>query len=43
MVIDLTPEAATSEWRFTAGTKTRSTKLAGTHTAIAKPRSDAAI
>ena len=33
MMVELTPQAATSEWRFTASTKTRSTKLAGTKTA----------
>jgi len=33
MVVDLTPQTATSEWRFTAGIKERSTKLAGTHSA----------
>lgn len=38
MVVDLTPEAATSEWRFVKGIKTRSTQIAGTHTAVAKPR-----
>ena len=32
MMIELTPEAATSEWRFTASTKTRSAALAGTRT-----------
>ncbi|MEM7702531.1 MAG: alkaline phosphatase D family protein [Pseudomonadota bacterium] len=33
MVVDLTPQTATSEWRFTAGIKERSTKLAGAHSA----------
>ena len=30
MMVELTPEAASSEFRFVAGTKTRSTQLAGT-------------
>ncbi|MDJ0978343.1 MAG: alkaline phosphatase D family protein [Erythrobacter sp.] len=30
MVVELTPTTATSEWRFVAGIKERSTKLAGT-------------
>ncbi|MEM1196993.1 MAG: alkaline phosphatase D family protein [Pseudomonadota bacterium] len=33
MVLDLTPSAATSEWRFLAGIKQRSTQLAATHRA----------
>jgi len=33
MMVELTPSAATNEWRFTAGIKERSTKLAGTHRA----------
>ncbi len=31
MAIELTPTTATSEWRFVAGVKERSTTLAGTH------------
>ncbi|WP_298335555.1 alkaline phosphatase D family protein [uncultured Erythrobacter sp.] len=38
MVVDLTPEAATSEWRFLKGIKTRSTELAETRTAIVAPK-----
>ena len=30
MVIEMTPQAATSEWRFTASTKSRSAQLVGT-------------
>ncbi|MEM6585061.1 MAG: alkaline phosphatase D family protein [Pseudomonadota bacterium] len=33
MALELTPSAATSEWRFVAGIKERSTKLASTHSA----------
>ncbi|MEM6828014.1 MAG: alkaline phosphatase D family protein [Pseudomonadota bacterium] len=33
MVLELTPSAATSEWRFLAGIKQRSTQLAATHSA----------
>ncbi|NQX96052.1 MAG: alkaline phosphatase D family protein, partial [Erythrobacter sp.] len=33
MTVELTPTTATSEWRFVAGIKERSTKLAGTHRA----------
>ncbi|MEM6586499.1 MAG: alkaline phosphatase D family protein [Pseudomonadota bacterium] len=33
MVLELTPSAATSEWRFLAGIKQRSTQLAATHNA----------
>ncbi|MEM6494200.1 MAG: alkaline phosphatase D family protein [Pseudomonadota bacterium] len=33
MVLDLTPSAATSEWRFLAGIRQRSTQLAATHRA----------
>ena len=33
MTVELTPSSATSEWRFVAGIKERSTKLAGTHRA----------
>ncbi|MEO1488820.1 MAG: alkaline phosphatase D family protein [Pseudomonadota bacterium] len=33
MAIELTPGAATTEWRFLSGIKQRSTKLAGTHRA----------
>ncbi|KEO88873.1 alkaline phosphatase [Erythrobacter longus] len=40
MVVELTPDAATSEWRFVKGIKTRSTEIAETRTAIAKPRPD---
>ncbi len=36
MMVELTPSAATSEWRFTAGIKERSTKLAGTKRASVK-------
>jgi len=38
MVVDLTPDAATSEWRFLKGIKTRSTEIAQTHTAVVEPR-----
>lgn len=43
MVLDLTPEEATSEWRFTASTKTRSTQIVGTHKEATKPRPDILI
>lgn len=43
MVVDLTPEEATSEWRFLKGIKTRSTQIAETHTITAKPRVDILI
>ncbi|MFZ1478920.1 MAG: alkaline phosphatase D family protein [Sphingorhabdus sp.] len=36
MVVDLTPERATSEWRFVESVKARSTGLAGTKRLIAK-------
>ena len=31
MAVDLTPEAATCEWRFVSGIRQRGTQLAGTH------------
>ncbi|MEO0462708.1 MAG: alkaline phosphatase D family protein [Pseudomonadota bacterium] len=34
MTAELTPSAATTEWRFVSGIKTRSTKLAGTKRAV---------
>lgn len=43
MVIELTPDAATSEWRFLKGIKTRSTEIAETRMAIANPRPDIVI
>lgn len=43
MVVDLTPEEATSEWRFIKGIKTRSTEIAETRTAVTKSRPDVLI
>lgn len=40
MVVELTPNAATNEWRFLRGVKQRSTQLAGTKRIGVTPKSD---